>query len=122
LDATAPLTSELSVQPHNTHTRWSDISISPIPGEGKGRQLTLKGDGLADRIDLLGLGLDDVDLALLVSGDESGRLDDGSSLERTDGDGGKERSVEEVVVRGDDRLSQIHTRSKRQLALLCLLG
>lgn len=71
---------------------------------GRGRTDEL--DGLVNRVDLLSLSLDNVDLSLLVSSDESSRLDDGSSLEGSNGDGGKQRSVEEVVVRGDDGLGE----------------
>lgn len=75
----------------------------------KGRKARARGrtderDGLVDGVDLLGLSLDNVDGSLLVSGDESSGLDQRPSLKGSDSDGGKERSVEEVVVRRDDGL------------------
>lgn len=64
--------------------------------------LTLEGNGLLDRVDLLCLGLVHLNLSLLVSGDVSSWLDDRPGLERTDSDGRKEGREEEVVSGGDD--------------------
>lgn len=43
-----------------------------------------------------------MDLALLVTSDETCRLDDGTGFEGSDSNRGEERSEEEVVPWGDD--------------------
>ena len=83
------------------------LSTSGEVGErGGGSGLTDELDGLVDGVHLLGLGLDHVDLSLLVSGNESGRLDNRSGLEGSDGDRGEQGRVQEVVVRRDDSLRE----------------
>lgn len=62
----------------------------------------MESDSLLERVDLLSFSLVHRDLSLLVSGNVSSRLDDTPVLEGTDGDGGEERSEEEVVSRRDN--------------------
>ena len=64
--------------------------------------LTLEGNSLLDRIDLLSLGFVDGDLSLFVSGNVSCRLDNRPGLESADGDGRQKRGEEEVVSGGHD--------------------
>lgn len=68
------------------------------------QQRTSEGDGLVDGVNVLSLCLVDLDLPRLVTGDETGRLDDRAGLEGTNGHGRKERGEEEVVTGGDDDL------------------
>lgn len=78
-----------------------------------------EGDRLRVRVDLARLSLDDVNGALHVPGDESGRLDDGPGLEGSDGNRGEERRVKEVVVRGDDGLGEQEIERERITGKAC---
>lgn len=59
-------------------------------------------DGLLCGVDISSLGFVDGTLSLLVSGDVSGRLDNGSSFQGTDGDGRQQGREQEVVSGRDD--------------------
>jgi hypothetical protein len=71
---------------------------------GQDAPLTLDGDSLVDRIDFPSLCLVNSDLPLLVTRDETGGLDDGSSFQGADGHGWEQRGEEEVVARRDEDL------------------
>jgi hypothetical protein len=72
--------------------------------QGKGKGRTDETNSLLRGVNLVDLSLVDLSLALEVTGEETGRLEDGTSSEGADRYRGEEGGEEEVVARGDDDL------------------